>query len=37
MWTVREFYVDAFSAESLFGFRMIIACANEYQLVLQEE
>ncbi len=28
MWTVREFYVDAFSAESLFGFRMIIAWAS---------
>ena len=25
MWTVREFYADAFSAESLFGFRMILA------------
>lgn len=28
MWTIREFYLDAFSAESLFGFRMIISWAS---------
>ena len=28
MRTVKEFYFDAFSAESLFGFRMIIAWAS---------
>ena len=28
MWTAGEFYADAFSAESLFGFRMIISWAS---------
>ena len=28
MLTVREYYFDAFSAESLFGFRMIIAWSS---------